>query len=69
MAAPDAGGSASYQQRHLAHDAPLFYEALRLTNLENLFLSGNHFTGCIPGGLRDVPENDLSELGLPFCSA
>ena len=25
-------------------------------------------TGCIPATLREVPDNDLDELGLPFCS-
>lgn len=25
-------------------------------------------TGCIPSKLRDVPDNDLDSLGLPFCS-
>lgn len=40
-----------------------------LTNLEKLYLSvGNQFTGCIPSALQNVVENDLSELGLPFCS-
>ena len=24
-------------------------------------------TGCIPPRLRDVPDNDLDQLGLPFC--
>ncbi len=40
-----------------------------LMNLEKLYLSvGNQFTGCIPSALQNVAENDLSELGLPFCS-
>ena len=25
-------------------------------------------TGCVPDGLRDVPNNDFVKLGLPFCS-
>ena len=25
-------------------------------------------TGCVPDGLRDVPNNDIVRLGLPFCS-
>jgi hypothetical protein len=29
---------------------------------------GNQLSGCVPEGLRDVDSNDLSELGLPFCS-
>ena len=24
-------------------------------------------TGCIPPRLREIPDNDLDELGLPFC--
>ncbi len=40
-----------------------------LWNLERLYLSGgNEFTGCIPSGLKNVAENDLADLGLPFCS-
>ena len=39
----------------------------RLTNLEWLDLRGNMLTGCIPSELRGVPENNLDELGLPFC--
>ena len=26
-------------------------------------------TGCIPAGLRDVPDNDLDELGLADCAS
>ena len=40
-----------------------------LSNLEKLFLGGNQFSGCIPEELGDIPENDLDELGLPFCGA
>ena len=39
-----------------------------LTNLEQLFLSGNQLTGCIPAGIADVANNDLDQLGLPFCA-
>ena len=38
-----------------------------LTLLEALYLSGNQLSGCIPEGLRDVADNDLDALGLPFC--
>ena len=40
-----------------------------LPNLESLWLDGNPLTGCIPQGLRDVSENDLAGLGLPFCES
>ena len=38
-----------------------------LTNLESVYLSNNQLTGCVPAGLRRVANNDLDELGLPFC--
>ena len=38
-----------------------------LSNLQWLYLGGNLLTGCVPAGLRDVPNNDLDQLGLPFC--
>ena len=38
-----------------------------LVNLQVLFLSGNQLTGCIPVGIAGVANNDLSQLGLPFC--
>ena len=39
-----------------------------LTNLQSLWLQGNQLTGCIPAGLREVPDNDLDELGLDDCA-
>ena len=39
-----------------------------LSHLESLHLRGNQLTGCIPEELRDVPENDLEELGLFYCA-
>ena len=39
----------------------------RLTNLTVLRLAGNQLTGCVPNGLRNVADNDLPQLGLPFC--
>ena len=38
-----------------------------LSNLTGLYLSDNRLTGCVPPRLRDVPDNDLDQLGLPFC--
>ena len=38
-----------------------------LSNLDRLWLAGNHLSGCVPAGLRDVPDNDLGDLGLPYC--
>ena len=38
-----------------------------LSNLVSLYLSSNQLTGCIPAGLRNTPDNDLSQLGLQFC--
>ena len=40
-----------------------------LASLKFLELSGNELTGCIPPALRNVPNNDLDQLILPFCSA
>ena len=40
-----------------------------LSNLEELYLFGNQLTGCIPEGLRDVANSDLSLLNLPDCEA
>ena len=43
-------------------------ELSRLTNLERLYLSQNMLTGCVPEAWRDIPESDVLELGLPFCT-
>ena len=39
-----------------------------LAKLIRLHLSGNNLTGCVPASLQDVQNNDLVELGLPFCT-
>ena len=40
-----------------------------LFNLQKLYLSvGNAYTGCVPAALQHAPTNDLSDLGLPYCS-
>ena len=49
----------------LAGEIPAALDSL--SALESLYLSGNQLTGCVPAVLRDVPNNDFSELGLPFC--
>ena len=41
----------------------------QLTNLEQLYLSGNQFSGCIPVSLQAVPQNDFGQLGLSFCDS
>ena len=38
-----------------------------LHNLWLLYVSGNKLEGCIPEALRNVPNNDLDNLDLPFC--
>lgn len=40
-----------------------------LTNLNRLTLADNRIRGCVPEVWRNVGENDLEELGLPFCVA
>ena len=40
-----------------------------LTNLTYLYLADNQLTGCVPATLQNVQDNDLNQLGLPFCSA
>ncbi len=47
---------------------PIPPELGNLSNLEQIYLSGNSLTGCVPDGMRDVSQNDLSSLNLPFCS-
>ena len=55
------------EQNQLSGEIPP--EFGNLTHLEWLFLSGNQLRGCVPAGLRDVPNSDLSGLGLPFCAS
>ena len=42
--------------------------ALARLDLTTLKLAGNTLTGCIPPALRDVPTNDLDDLGLSDCA-
>ena len=39
-----------------------------LSKLQTLWLGGNSLSGCIPPALREVPKNDLDDLGLSICS-
>lgn len=41
-------------------------ELTRLKNLTHLHVSMNRWSGWIPQELQDIPDNDLSQLGLPF---
>ena len=54
------------RQNRLSSEIPA--ELGNLTNLTDLYLSGNQLTGCMPR-LSDVPNNDLSELGLSSCQS
>ena len=40
-----------------------------LVNLTYLRLADNRLTGCVPVSWQNVQNNDLNQLGLPFCSA
>ena len=40
----------------------------KLTSLEKLYLSGNQLSGCVPEVWRNVEENDLDKVSLPFCT-
>ena len=33
-----------------------------------MYISENGLTGCIPAGLRDVPNHDLDNIGLDYCA-
>ena len=43
------------------------HELGNLSHLGSLTLSDNELNGCVPESLVEVDENDLDELGLPFC--
>ena len=49
----------------LSGDVPA--ELGNLSDLQYLGLGGNNLTGCIPDELRNVPDNDFADTGLPFC--
>ena len=67
----ELGSLVNLQELYLSQNqltGPIPSELGSLVNLEELFLSGNQLTGCIPVGIAGVANNDLSQLGLPFCA-
>ena len=67
---PELGGLANLQRLYLSDNqltGEIPPELGGLANLQRLYLSDNRLTGCVPPRLRDVPDNDLDQLGLPFC--
>ena len=67
---PELGGLADLQWLYISGNrltGSIPPELGGLSNLKSLHLSDNKLTGCIPDALRDVPDNDFDELGLPFC--
>ena len=70
---PPALGSLDRIRALRLHDndlsGPFPPELGQLENLVELSLRGNPLTGCIPDGLREVPNNDLDQLGLGYCAA
>ena len=66
----ELGSLANLQELYLWGNqltGPIPAELGSLAKLEELFLSGNQLTGCIPAGIAGVANNDLNQLGLPFC--
>ena len=67
---PELGRLANLQQLHLRGNqlgGSVPPELGALANLQRLYLRGNELGGCIPAGLRDIENNDLDTLELPFC--
>ena len=64
------GDLTDLQGLSLSHNqltGPIPTELGDLSKLEELYLRGNLLVGCILKGLRDVADNDLHDVGLPFC--
>ena len=40
---------------------------IRLLDLDTASLAGNTLTGCLPVTGHDIRQQDLANLGLPFC--
>ena len=69
---PELGSLANLERLRLSNNqltGEIPAELGRLTNLTVLYLSGNQLTGCVPASLRDVPDNDFAQVGLPFCTS
>ena len=47
---------------------PVPWELGELSELTSLQLRGNSFAGCLRPSLRDIGDNDLSRLGLTYCT-
>ena len=67
---PELGNLVKMRSLHLHNnqltgDIPT--ELGKLVNLLAIELGGNRLTGCVPTVLRNVHQNDLARLGLPFC--
>ncbi len=74
MSAPlpaELGDLSSLKTLMLANNSLSGQIPLKLNNLslDRLWLKGNSFTGCVPHKLAQVPDNDLSGVNLPTCSA
>ena len=66
----ELGGLVNLERLSLSENqltGPIPVELTILANLVEVYLSQNQLTGCIPEGLRDVTDNDLEDLDLPFC--
>ena len=67
---PELGGLSNLQVLQLSDNqlsGEIPPELGSLSSLGWLYLSNNQLSGCIPSGLEDVPNNDFSDTGLPFC--
>ena len=67
----ELGGLSNLETLMLANNSLSGQIPLELNNLslERLWLKGNNFTGCVPHNLALAPDNDLSGVNLPTCSA
>ena len=67
----ELGDLSSLKTLMLANNSLSGQIPLELNNLslDRLWLKGNSFPGCVPHKLAQVPDNDLSGVNLPTCSA